>query len=128
ADVVKAQLQLHQRERDLMEAQLAVEKAKVALGVLLFSDVRQDYNITDDLQTPAPLLPFDEMQAKAIQFSPELLGAQAALQQAGFGISVARGAYIPSLVLDYFFGIDSNVLALKDPDGRRNYGSSAQGT
>jgi outer membrane protein TolC len=128
ADVVKAQLQLQQRERDLMEAQLAVEKAKVALGVVLFADVRQEYNITDDLQTLAALPPFDEIQTRALQFSPELRGAQAALQQAGFGISVARGAYIPSLVLDYFFGIDSNVVALKDPDGRRNYGSAAQGT
>src|SRR5207302_11308369 len=77
ADVVKAQLTAQQRERDLLEAQLAVEKAKVALGVLLFSDVRQEYNITDDLQTPAELPTFEEIQVKAVQSSPELRAAQA---------------------------------------------------
>src|SRR5437588_5394629 len=104
ADVVKAQLQAQQRERDVMEAQLAVEKAKVALGVILFADVGQEYGIVDDLKELSALPAFDEVQAKALQTSPDIRAAQAAVQQAGFGIASARGAYIPSLVIDYFYG------------------------
>ncbi len=128
ADVVKAQLTAQQRERDLMEAQLAVEKAKVALGVILFADVRQEYGIVDDLKDAAALPAFDELQGKALQASPELRAAQAGVQQAGFGISAARGAYIPSLVLDYFFGINANVFGIHGPGDRQNLGSVAQGT
>ena len=36
ADVIKAQIDLQQRQRDLKEAQFTVEKAKIALGVLIF--------------------------------------------------------------------------------------------
>jgi outer membrane protein TolC len=128
ADVVKAQLTAQQRERDLLEAQLAVEKAKVALGVILFSDVRQEYGVIDDLKELAALPSLDELQSKALQTSPELRAAQAGVQQAGFGISAARGAYIPSLVLDYFFGINANVFGIRGPDDRHNLGSVAQGT
>ena len=128
ADVVKAQLTAQQRERDLMEAQLAVEKAKVALGVILFADVRQEYGIVDDLKDISALPAFDELQGKALQASPELRAAQAGVQQASFGISAARGAYIPSLVLDYFFGINANVFAIHGPGDRQNLGSVAQGT
>lgn len=128
ADVVKAQLQTQQRERDLMEAQLAVEKAKVALGVILFPDVRQEYGIIDDLKDLSTLPPFDEIQTKALATSPDIRAAQASVQETGFGISAARGAYIPSLVFDYFFGINANVFAVRGPDDRHNLGSVAQGT
>ena len=36
ADVLKAQLVLQQRQRDVQDAQLAVDKARIALAVLLF--------------------------------------------------------------------------------------------
>ncbi|MDQ2948731.1 MAG: TolC family protein, partial [Acidobacteriota bacterium] len=36
--------------------------------------------------------------------------------------------YIPSLVLDYFFGINANVFAIHGPGDRQNLGSVAQGT
>lgn len=128
ADVIKAQLQAQQRERDLLEAQLAVEKAKVALGVILFADVRQEYGVVDDLKDVAVLPPFEDLQSKAFQSSPDIRAAQAGLEQAGFGIAAARGAYIPSLVLDYFFGINANVFAVRGPGERQNLGSVAQGT
>ena len=82
----------------------------------------------DDLKDVAALPAFDELQGKALQTSPELRAAQAGVQQSGFGISAARGAYIPSLVLDYFFGINANVFAVRGPEDRHNLGSVAQGT
>ena len=53
ADVIKAQLQTQQRERDLSDAQLAIDKARLTLAVLLFPDFQQNFKVVDDLeQTP----------------------------------------------------------------------------
>lgn len=128
ADVVKAQLNVEQRTRDLADAQLNVEKARIALGVILFPDISQQFTIRDDLQSMGALPPFTDIQTLALSRNPEVRAAQAALQQANFGITSARGAYFPSLVLDYFFGIDANVFAIRGPDDRQNLGSVVQGT
>lgn len=128
ADVIKAQLQLQQRERELAEAQLALDKAKASLGVLLLRDPAQDFTVVDDLATLAPLNPMGEIQTVAQNRSPDLRAAQATLQQAQYGVAAARGALYPSLVLDYFYGFNSNALTLHTPEGARNYGSVAQAT
>ena len=46
-EVVKAQLQQQQRERDLSNAKLNAEKARLDLGVLLFPDPRTAYTLLD---------------------------------------------------------------------------------
>src|SRR5215469_15532631 len=45
ADVVKAQLQEQQRTRELSDARVAAEKARLELGVLLFPDPRTPYTV-----------------------------------------------------------------------------------
>ena len=42
ADVIKAQITQQQRQRDLQDADLNIEKARIALGVLIFPDFRSD--------------------------------------------------------------------------------------
>src|ERR1035437_4933828 len=42
SDVVKAQLTLDQRQRDVQEGQLAYDKARIGFAVFLFPDFRQD--------------------------------------------------------------------------------------
>lgn len=128
ADVVKAELNLEQRKRDLQDAQLNLEKARIALGVILFPDINQQYSIQDDLTTLGALPPLSEVQAMALSRSPDVRAAEASLQAANYGVTSARGAYFPSLVLDYFFGINANVFAIRGPDDRQNLGSVVQGT
>jgi outer membrane protein TolC len=128
ADVIKAQLQFQQRERDLIEAQTNVLKAKLALGVILFPDLSQQYAVADDLTPDAVLPPSDELRAQAVASSPEIRAAEAGLKQSDAAIRVARGAYYPSLVIDYFYGIDANVFNIRGPDDRQNLGSVVQGT
>ena len=53
ADVIKAQLQVQQRERDVLDAQLAIEKARLSLAVVIFPDFRQDFAVVDDLADTA---------------------------------------------------------------------------
>src|SRR6202012_2093244 len=43
ADVVKSDLQLQQRQRDLNDAKLVANKARIELGVLLFADPMTPY-------------------------------------------------------------------------------------
>ena len=46
ADVLKAQLGEQQRQRELEDAELAAEKARLELGVLLFPDPRTAYTLS----------------------------------------------------------------------------------
>jgi outer membrane protein TolC len=128
ADVVKAELNLELRKRELQDAELNVEKARIALGVLLFPDINQQYSVEDDLAKQGALPPLPEIQSTASIRSPDVRAAEASLKAAGYGVSAAKGAYYPSLVYDYFFGIDANQFAIHGPDGQNNLGSVAQGT
>ena len=111
ADVIKAQITQQQRQRDLQDAELNIEKARIALGVLIFPDFRSDYAVEDDLQQPALLPPFPEVRAKATATSPDLKATQAGVEQAGYDVNVARYAYLPSFGLEFFYGIDANQFA-----------------
>ena len=107
-DVIKAQLPLMQLQRDLQDAQVAVEKAKIALGVLLFPDYSAEFTVTDDLAQPAPLPQIEEAQSQATASSPDLKVANASIEEAGFDVQVAKYGYLPSLGIDLFYGIDAN--------------------
>jgi outer membrane protein TolC len=128
ADVVKAQVQTQQRERDVLDAQLAIDKSRLTLAVIIFPDFRQDFTVVDDLDQVGPLATFSEVQDLAMAKSPELRAAQASLQQGRAEVSVARTGYLPALSLDYFYGIDANQVAIYNREHQRNLGSSAQAT
>ena len=126
ADVVKAQLQQQQRERELSDAKVADEKARLELGVLLFPDPRTAYTVAPD--QAAPLASREEVQQAAAKNNPELRSALAALDQSNADVLAARGAYLPSLGLNYTYGIDAPQFAVNGPDGVRNLGYSASVT
>ena len=126
ADVIKAELQAEQRRRDVQDAELNLEKARLALGVLLFPDIEQRFEVTDDLDVAVPLLTLDEYRAAAMSHSPDVRAAEAAVAQEKWGVASARSGYLPSLSMDYWYGIDANQFATEDPEGRNRLGSSAQ--
>ena len=128
ADVVKAELNVEQRKRDLQEAELNVEKARINLGVTLFPSVDQQFNIEDDIAKPAALPPLADIQSEASSRSPDMRAAEASVKAANYGVTAAKGGYYPSLVFDYWYGIDANVFAARGPDDRKNLGSVVQGT
>jgi outer membrane protein TolC len=128
ADVVKANLGFQQRQRDLAEAQLAAEKARLELGVLVLRDPRAPYTLTDsDLTTP-PLPSRDESEAAAAKNNPELKSALAALRMSRDEAAAARAAYLPALSLNYTYGVDAPQFAVNGPGGVRNLGYSAFAT
>jgi outer membrane protein TolC len=127
ADVIKARIQAQQQQRDLAEAQLNMEHARLDLSVLLFPDFNQDYTVVDDLQTPEPLPTFAEVESAGKKNNPELRAALAAFEVTEHEVKAAWGGLLPSLNLDYFYGIDSNRFAVRT-DGVRNLGYSAVAT
>ena len=123
ADVIKAQIQAQLQQRDLREAQLDMEKTRLDLAVLLFPDFNQNFAVVDDLQTLEPLPNFAEIEAAGKKNNPDLRAALAALQVANHEVTAAWGGLLPSLSIDYFYGIDSNVFAIRS-NGIQNLGYS----
>jgi outer membrane protein TolC len=123
SDSVKAQLQQQQRERELSDAKLAAEKARLELAVLLFPDPRTPYavRVTDD----AVLAPRAEVDQAASKNNAELRSALAALRVSNADVLAARGAYLPGLGLNFNYGIDAPQFAVNGPDHLPNLGYSA---
>lgn len=126
ADVVKAQLQQQQRERDLADARLAADRARLELGVLLFPDPRTSYSTES---TPLPAMPSRaDVEARASSHNPELKSALAAVRMSDAEVLGARAAYLPDLALNFNYGIDATQFATKGPNGVNNLGYSASAT
>jgi outer membrane protein len=128
ADVLKASIQSQQQDRALQEAQLDMERTRLELAVLLFPDFNQDFAVVDDLQTPEAIPTFSDVEVLAKKNNPELRAALAALQAARYEVTAAWGGLLPSLTMDYFYGIDANQFSVKDRNGVRNLGYSAVAT
>jgi outer membrane protein TolC len=127
ADVVKAQLQEQQRQRELADAKLAADKARLELGVLLFPDPRTPYVIAAP-DTPGPLAARADVEQAAGKNNPELRSALASLGQSNADVLAARAAYLPALALNYTYGIDAPQFAVNGPEKVHNLGYSAMVT
>jgi outer membrane protein TolC len=128
SDVIKAQIQSQQQQRELQNALLEMNKSRLDLAVLLFPNFEENFSVVDDLRSPDPLPSFVEVQTAATRSNPELRVALASLQQTDQEVRVAWTAMLPSLGLDYFYGIDANQFAVRDRSGLKNLGYAASAT
>ncbi len=126
ADVIKAQIDLQQRQRDLKEAALAIEKARIALGVLIFPNFSSEFAVVDDFARPSEMPTVEEARAAATSSSPDIKAAAAGVQEAGWEVSVARYQFLPSFGLDFFYGIDANQFAATTNSSTDASGRSTQ--
>jgi outer membrane protein TolC len=127
ADVVKAQLGQQQRQRDLLESNLAANKSRLELGVLLFPDPSTAFTLAP-LSAPEMLPERQSIEAAARNNNPELRSVLAALQAGEAEVFSARAALLPDLALNYTYGIDAPQFARHGPDGALNLGYSASAT
>jgi outer membrane protein TolC len=125
SDTIKAQIQFNDRQRGLQDASLAMENARLALAVLLFPSLEQNFAVADDLELAIALPSFLEAQALAAKSNPELVAAKATLAAADAEVWAARSAHFPTLAVDYWYGIDSDHFAIRNPDRTRNLGYAA---
>jgi len=126
ADVVKAQLEEQQRQRDFEDAKVAAEKARLELGVLLFPDPRTPYTL--QAQDAPPLATREDVEQAAARNNPELKSALAAVSVSNAEVLAARAAYLPDLGLNVTYGIDAPEFEVNGPGGMRNLGYSASVT
>jgi outer membrane protein TolC len=128
SDVIKAELQAQERRRQLREALLTLLNARLDLAVLLFPDFSDRFALADDLHASIPLPTLGEVQQQASNENPDVRAALASVEQARDEIGVERAAYLPSVGLDYFYGIDAAQFATNGIFDNRNVpnlGSSA---
>ena len=132
SDVIKAELQARDRQRQLQEAQLGYLNARLNLAVLIFPDFNDNFEVAEDLHQPVPLPTLEEVQQRAARDNPDVRAALAGVQQAGYDVSGARAGYFPALSIDYFYGIDATHFAMNTaaPGGQKisNLGSSIVAT
>ena len=107
ADVIKAQLQANDRQRDLQESRLGEEKARLDFAVLVFARYTPDYQLVDDIQQTPALLDFARAQDLAAHNNPELKAAVAAMSAAHQEVASAIGGHLPTLSVNYLYGIDA---------------------
>jgi outer membrane protein TolC len=128
SDVIKAELQMQERRRQLLEAQLGLLNTRLDFAVLIFPDFNDNFELAEDLHANVPLPTLPEVQQRAARDNPDLRAALAAVQQAGHDVTGARGGYLPSLSFDYWYGIDAAQFAVNGPGGVSNLGTSAAAT
>ncbi|MEO6924937.1 MAG: TolC family protein, partial [Bryocella sp.] len=125
-DALKADLTVQQRKRDLADAQQVEQRARLDLGVLLFPDPRTWYTVA--LPTPSPLPDRGAVEAAIGKANPEVASALASVRAASIGVTAAKATFLPSLVLNYSYGIDAPTFAINAPDQHRQLGYSASAT
>jgi len=128
SDVIKAELQMQERRRQLLEAQLGLLNARLDFAVLVFPDFNDNFELAEDLHASIPLPTLAEVQQRAARDNPDLRAALALVQQAGHEVTGARAGYLPSLSFDYFYGIDATRFAVNNEQGFSNLGTSALAT
>jgi outer membrane protein TolC len=130
ADVIKAELQMQERRRQLQEAQLGLLNARLDLAVLIFPNLNDNFEIADDLHAAAPLPTIEDIQQRGNHDNPDLRAALEAVRQTRYDVFSARAGYLPALTFDYFYGIDApnfGVNTVVNPGNQKfsNLGSSA---
>ena len=128
SDTIKAELQAQDRRRQLEEARLNFLNARLDLAVLVFPNFEDNFVLTEDLAASAPLPTFQEVEQQAARDNPDLRAALETVNMSNSEVTAARAGYLPSLDLEYFYGIDAPQFAANSVvDGQKvtNLGSSA---
>jgi outer membrane protein TolC len=133
ADTIKAQLQMQQQQRALQDAELEMERSRLELAVIIFPNFSENFATVDDLENLEPLPSFQEVETLAGNNNPQLRAALASLRAANQQVAVAWNSFLPSLTMDYFYGIDANHFAVNGFDPAtgtnvRNVGYAATAT
>jgi outer membrane protein TolC len=80
---------------------------------LLFPTLNENFSVVDDLDSAQALPAFPEVQAMAEKENPDLRVAIETARQAEFDVKAAKNAFLPTLVVDFDYGIEANCFALR---------------
>jgi len=113
SEVIKAQIQLHQQQAALQEAQLQMEDARLTLAVLLFPTMTENFSVVDDLDQSPSLPAFNDAREMAARENPDLRVAIDAVRASNLDVTAARSALLPSISADPVYGIEANHYAFR---------------
>jgi outer membrane protein TolC len=116
SDSIKAELQSRQEQRALQDAELEMERSRLGLAVMIFPNFNENFATVDDLENVESLPSYEEVEIAAGNSNPQLRAALAAMKAADEDVAVAWNSFLPSLSMDYFYGIDANHYATNSFD------------
>ena len=127
ADVLKAQLTQQQRQRELLDAEVLAQRARLELAVLLYPDPSTPFTLAA-AGSSAALPERTAVEALMRTNNPELRSATASLQASQAATFTSQTALLPELILNFTYGIDATNFGVNGPAGIRNlgYAMSAQ--
>ena len=112
ADSIKAEIAFQQQQQAYRDALIAMDNARLAIAVLLFPALNENFTVVDDLATVPPLPGFNDVRQMAVRNNPDIAAADATLRAAGHDVDIARNAFFPTLTVDGVYGIEANEFAL----------------
>jgi len=112
SDVIKAEIQAGQQDAAFDEAKLAMEGARLDLGVVLFPNLNENFTVVDDLDAAQALPSFDEVQTMASRDNPDLRVAMESLRESDLDVTAAKAAFLPTMGVETDYGIEANSFAL----------------
>jgi outer membrane protein TolC len=112
ADVVRAEISYRQQQLAFNDATLAMDNARLVLAVLIFPTFNENFSVVDDMQNGPALPPFADVRSMAEKDNPDLREADQLLAAAAADVRLAKGAFLPNLVVDAVYGIEANEFAL----------------
>lgn len=106
-DVLRSQVELKQRQQQLVAVTNQFEKDKLTLGRIIGLPTNQDFTVAD----PSPSVPLaaislDEALHKAYANRPDLQSAEAYVKGAEFALSAARAERYPTLTASGYYGVE----------------------
>ena len=112
ADSIRAEIAFQQQQQAFRDALIAMDNARLALAVLMFPDLNENFTVVDDLATVPPLPTFGDVRQLAVRNNPDVAAADAAMRAAGHDVDIARNAFLPTLSIEAVYGIEANEFAL----------------
>jgi outer membrane protein TolC len=112
ADTIKAEIAFQQQQQAYRDALVAVDNARLALAVLLFPTLNENFSVVDDLAAAPALPPFSDVREMAARNNAEIAAADAARRAAGYDVQASRNAFFPALSVEGIYGIEANEFAL----------------
>jgi outer membrane protein TolC len=111
-DVLRSQVELKQRQQQLVSVTNQFEKDKLALGRLIGLPLGQDFTVTD----PSPALPMEQMAVKdaldkAYEHRPDFMAAKSRLLAAQLTVRASKAERYPTLTANGYYGDDGLSLA-----------------
>ena len=115
-----------------MQAFLRMQRRRLFMGILRSCLALAAVAVTTAVRAGGPSYGIEEGVTLADQQNPEIVIARKKVEAARGGLIEARAGYLPSLTLEYFYGIDATRFAVNSvaPNGQKfsNLGSSAVAT